>query len=370
LHHEPAQSSLVVDRTKCRKSAAALCYGPALVKGRRTRSSARLAGACVALVLVGVSAAAAAGPGDSLQNQVKALQARTHRALLDLYALDTRLHTAQSRLTSLETQADRLRAQQALLEQQLSATRHTLKVSQQQLGANLRMLYKQGEVSTLAVVLGAQNLDEAVTKLDALSSVTDQSQQVVQTTSDAQVQLVRIRSTLLDRRTAIAAVVEDAQRTANTLASARAERMSFISQLRGQQRLKTAQIDALQAAATRAERKSNAIRASAAIAAADAPVSVSLPVAAAAPGGRTLTVSSTGYSLPGRTATGIPVGWGVIAVDPSVIPLGTRLTVPGYGEGVAADTGSAVRGADIDLWFPTLAQARAWGRRTVTITLH
>ena len=86
--------------------------------------------------------------------------------------------------------------------------------------------------------------------------------------------------------------------------------------------------------------------------------------------GETLTVSSTGYSLPGRTSTGLPVGWGVIAVDPSVIPLGTRVTVPGYGEAVAADTGSAVRGATIDLWFPSLAQARAWGRRTVTITLH
>jgi 3D (Asp-Asp-Asp) domain-containing protein len=91
---------------------------------------------------------------------------------------------------------------------------------------------------------------------------------------------------------------------------------------------------------------------------------------ALAPAGRILTVSSTGYSLQGRTSTGIPVGWGVIAVDPSVIPLGTRVTVPGYGEAVAADTGSAVRGATIDLWFPSLAQARAWGRRTVTITLH
>jgi 3D (Asp-Asp-Asp) domain-containing protein len=53
-----------------------------------------------------------------------------------------------------------------------------------------------------------------------------------------------------------------------------------------------------------------------------------------------------------------------------VIPLGTRLTIPGYGEGVAADTGTAVRGNAIDLWFPTLEQANAWGRRTVTITLH
>jgi cystine transport system substrate-binding protein len=46
------------------------------------------------------------------------------------------------------------------------------------------------------------------------------------------------------------------------------------------------------------------------------------------------------------------------------------MTIPGYGQGFAADTGSAVQGATIDLWFPTLAQARAWGRRTVTITLR
>ena len=53
-----------------------------------------------------------------------------------------------------------------------------------------------------------------------------------------------------------------------------------------------------------------------------------------------------------------------------MIPLGTRMTIPGYGEGVAADTGGAVQGNAIDLWFPTRAQALAWGRRTVTITLH
>ena len=83
-----------------------------------------------------------------------------------------------------------------------------------------------------------------------------------------------------------------------------------------------------------------------------------------------MTVSATGYSLRGRTATGIPVGWGVVAVDPSVIPLGTHITIAGYGEGVAADTGGAVVGARIDLWFPTRAEALAWGSRTVTVTLH
>ena len=118
--------------------------------------------------------------------------------------------------------------------------------------------------------------------------------------------------------------------------------------------------------------KSQELQAAALTAQAAAPTPLGTPDPAPVPAsdGRTLTVSSTGYSLPGHTSSGIPVGWGVVAVDPTVIPLGTRLTIPGYGDGVAADTGSAVRGADIDLWFPTLAQARAWGRRTITITLH
>jgi 3D (Asp-Asp-Asp) domain-containing protein len=98
--------------------------------------------------------------------------------------------------------------------------------------------------------------------------------------------------------------------------------------------------------------------------------STAAPEAPPASSGRSITVSATGYALPGRTATGLPVGWGVVAVDPSVIPLGTHMTIPGYGEAVAADTGGAIVGATIDLWFPSVSQALAWGRRTVTITLH
>ena len=84
----------------------------------------------------------------------------------------------------------------------------------------------------------------------------------------------------------------------------------------------------------------------------------------------TLVVDAVAYHLPGNTASGIPVGVGVIAVDPSVIPLGTRVFVPGYGPAVAADVGSAVKGNIIDLWMPSTAKALAWGRRTVTITIY
>ena len=54
----------------------------------------------------------------------------------------------------------------------------------------------------------------------------------------------------------------------------------------------------------------------------------------------------------GRTATGVLVTYGIVAVDPTVIPLGTRMFIPGYGYAVAADTGGAVKGYIIDLGYP------------------
>jgi len=81
-------------------------------------------------------------------------------------------------------------------------------------------------------------------------------------------------------------------------------------------------------------------------------------------------VDAVAYYLPGKTALGVSVRKGVVAVDPKLIPLGTRLYVPGYGPGLAADVGTAIKGRIIDLWFPSTPLARKWGRRTVTITVY
>lgn len=84
-------------------------------------------------------------------------------------------------------------------------------------------------------------------------------------------------------------------------------------------------------------------------------------------GGRELSVLSSAYCLRGVTASGAYVRQGTIAVDPRVIPMGSRLFVPGYGWGVAADTGGMVRGNVIDVWFPTARQCYDWGLRRVNI---
>ena len=87
-----------------------------------------------------------------------------------------------------------------------------------------------------------------------------------------------------------------------------------------------------------------------------------------------LSMVATAYSAgcagcSGVTATGRPAGHGVVAVDPSVIPLGTHMYIPGYGHAVAGDTGGAIRGRRIDLGFNSNAQASAFGRRPITVYL-
>jgi len=69
----------------------------------------------------------------------------------------------------------------------------------------------------------------------------------------------------------------------------------------------------------------------------------------------------------GITAMGIPATYGIVAVDPDVIPLGSRVYIPGYGEALAADTGGAIYGNRIDLCMEDYYQAMDFGRRNVTV---
>jgi 3D (Asp-Asp-Asp) domain-containing protein len=81
---------------------------------------------------------------------------------------------------------------------------------------------------------------------------------------------------------------------------------------------------------------------------------------------------ATAYSLKGRTASGRMVSRGLIAADPSVLPLGSRVRLdhPGYsGEYLVADTGGAIRGRRIDIWTPSSGEAMRFGRRTVKLTV-
>lgn len=82
---------------------------------------------------------------------------------------------------------------------------------------------------------------------------------------------------------------------------------------------------------------------------------------------RTITMQATAYSGGGTTASGMAAAVGRVAVDPRVIPLGTRLYIEGYGYAVAADTGGAIKGNRIDLYMNSESQCNSFGRRSVTV---
>ena len=69
----------------------------------------------------------------------------------------------------------------------------------------------------------------------------------------------------------------------------------------------------------------------------------------------------------GRTSTGAVARPGTIAADPKVFRAGTCLYVPGYGMGRVEDVGGAIKGAHIDLWFPSHEEARRWGARRLRV---
>ncbi|MFC7391769.1 peptidoglycan-binding protein [Scopulibacillus cellulosilyticus] len=85
--------------------------------------------------------------------------------------------------------------------------------------------------------------------------------------------------------------------------------------------------------------------------------------------GTTVNVEATAYSLSGTTANGTQLNSGskVIAVDPSVIPLGSKVYVPGYGTAIAADTGGAIKGNRIDVYIPNDSQAKNFGRKNIQV---
>ena len=318
-------------------------------------------GALAAVLALTAASAALAAPGSGTPHAASSpagtaqqLGTRTHRALLSLYALDSQLQSWRARLASLEQAAAALRERRASLRAGLAAARTTLRTGQHRLALELRVAYERGSVDPVAVVLGAKSLSTGLNQLDDLSRAAGQSREIVAAASAAHRRLLQSQRRLAVEQRRLESSLAAARQAEERLSAAAASRAAYVSSLQAQ--LRAAQVRSTEAGAQAAAQKSQQIQ-----------PTTSTP--APPTGKHQLTVSATCYDLSGRTATGMPVGQGVVAVDPSVIPLGTRMYVPGYGNGVAADVGGGIKGDTIDLWM-TPSQCAAWGRRTVTITLY
>jgi peptidoglycan DL-endopeptidase CwlO len=277
----------------------------------------------------------------------------------DLDSLDAELAGTRTRLARLRAQGERLARKQAEARTALNVARAGLRVSQRRLAERVRTLYEQGRPEPLAVILGAETLDDAVAGVEHLTRIADDDRLNIQRAHAARKKLIRLTAVLAQREAENESLRAAAADAAATLLRARAQRISRIVSLAALRDSNGQRIASLESTA----------RTLASVASMPSPAGTTVLGTPGPGGSRLLTVVATGYTLPGQTASGIPVGPGVVAVDPAVIPLGTPLTIPGYGRGIAADTGGAIMGTRIDLWFSSQADARAWGRRSVTIAV-
>jgi peptidoglycan DL-endopeptidase CwlO len=361
-------------RTKSRR-----WYGAPPVSGiRACRRGALLGLLCAALCILFATPSGADSAGfrqqaQALRDENASLAAESHSTVVQLYALDSRLTVAQAQVESLRSQIATVDQQRASVRRRVAEVRRLVKVALQNLSRRLVTIYEQGEPDALAVVLGSASIGDALTSLDHLHAFAGQDRNMLEQGRRARAALRRLTADLAQRESRLESLEQQASDAVDALAQARTERSGYLAELASKRRLNDQEIASLESRARAAEERSRELAAQAALAPPPAPVTPVAPPpppTPANPSGRALTVVATAYSGAGSTATGLPTGPGIVAVDPTVIPLGTHLTIPGYGEGVAADTGSAIKGARIDVWVPTEAQAEQWGIQTVTIYLH
>ena len=347
---------------------------------------------CVAALLLGSTTGLADG-ASAPDATLSALETAKRSAVLELYALESSLARARAKVAENARQERELESAQADALVRASIVRRSLAATQRRISTLLRRLYVEGSPEPVEVLLGARSLPAVLEGIDGLERSARLNRGLA---AEARVRGAALRvelRRLARARTELASTRLASEQALTELEAAASVKRATVASLTRRESLTRARVASLEAQAKEAHRRSRQLappaqQPSAGTLATPAPESapereatdvpavtetsdeVPLRGASAPLGAWTLVVDAVAYHLPGHTASGLPVGVGVIAVDPSVIPLGTRVFVPGYGPAVAADVGSAIKGAIIDLWMPSTAAARAWGRRTVTITIY
>ena len=375
---------------------------------RRVPRRILIVGAALAVLFVG-NATVYAGEAEDLrdqagqlENELGSLEASADATVLELFALESELSRASSRLETLTAKAAHIESATDSAREQTQIARQALGVAEAGLAERVRALYMADNIDSLEVLLGASSIQTAVDGIGALRRTISRDDELIRQVSAARSAAIEQRDELRARQDRVERAVVEADSARDDLDQSRADRKAFLTSLREEVSLGQRDIKELRQRASELETRAAEIQAQAAAqtaAASPSPGGTSaaptpqppLPAPASPPSapptppsapppieidsggalaGSQLTVVATGYALTGTTAVGVQTQPGIIAVDPRVIPLGTKMSVPGYGNGIAADTGSAVKGAIIDLWFPSVQEALNWGRRTVTLTFR
>lgn len=310
----------------------------------------------------------------NLQNELKSIENEVSTNKENMTAIEKEISSIKAEIEKKKEEIvvleDKVLVRKGVMEERLISLQHTDNASliiEMLINAKSvdDFIQRAAAVSTLISadkdLLQQQKAD--LNKIEQEKAAIDQQEKKLdkqyQTLTAAQADL---EQNLQKRQEMVAAVQEKYNRVVNELALAEKEKAAIQAQLAQAQNRITQE---RQEAAARTNRVVQP--------AAPQPAAVSEN----AENGKELYVTATAYShedsQTGMTAMGINIKANphmkLIAVDPSVIPLGSRVWVEGYGEAIAGDTGGAIKGHKIDVLMPSAADARNWGRKTVKVVI-
>ncbi len=292
--------------------------------------------------------------GRALAQTAPVTSSGTDTMVREIVTLDSEIGSLKARLLELTGRSALLQERIEATAGQIAENRKRLSAKRRALNTRVRNLYVNGRTNKLEMLISSEGVADYMNRADMLQKVAERDARMVADTRRESDTLKASLSRLQDDKAEVDRVGADLKSRGRRLEKSRDERASVLAAA-------GAKAQEVSAQSGRVEAKIDRI---------NAPVSVT-----GRPTGKVLTMVATAYSprepgLTEATASGMRATKGVVAVDPRVIPLGTRLHVEGYGNCIAGDTGSAIKGNRIDLCFDTLEEMNAFGGyRTVRVEI-
>lgn len=355
----------------------------------------------------------AATPQDTINENLQKYQALDNQILelnSKIQALDVEIDQTTIKLnennTAIADIEDQIKTNEAKLEQ----TKEDIENSQVVLDNRVRTMYKTNMTSNILVsIITSKSVSELFSKVQAISKIISTDKEVLATINEKKSELDSTIESLNNKNSELVVLKKTIEEDLKTVESKKAEQEQYVEQLNSEKEsvfsvieeneklLISKPLSIANSSSASASELQNAIDTlnsyipllnssttinmakngiSNAKARIDELNTPTVPTTGTEVGTaiKTLTMESTAYYGHATTASGLkpvrnPDGISTVAVDPNVIPLGSKVYVSGYGVAIAADTGGAIKGNIIDVYLNSYEECMSWGRRQVTVQI-
>jgi len=289
-----------------------------------------------------------------LGNSIASLDSKQEKLLEDIVASETIVETRENEIASLNDDIEILDKKIQELNRQKEEISESMDAKRELLADRMVFSYKYGNDDAAKFIISAKNINEVANNIYLFKNIMAREAELIQALRFEKEKYDRIgresEEAILEKESYRARLKEEQEKLKKDIA----ENKVLLAQLEGEKQ-------EVQDLLTEIKKR----------------------IAAVQPSGLTLVgeweVVATAYYAFGKggndingngiTATGLRARKGIVAVDPRIIPLGTRLYIPGYGEALAADTGGWIKNYRIDLCFESLEECFSFGRRSIRIYL-